>query len=267
MLTAALLCGAAAACVWPARRRHRTRGLARTTGGSNGPTVRPRIAVPPGMLPWTAAGGAGVAGTFLGTMLVGVLAAGCAALGARAWNERRRGTAEDAALDALPEGLAALAAELRGGRSLEAATGTAVVACTDERVGRALAEAVRLPEVSAGGAGGELDRALARLSSAVQLSARTGCSLAAVVGAVEDDLRARRRHRRELRSATAGPRASAALLAGLPLLGLAMGSGVGADPWRVLTTTPAGQVLLVVGVALEVAGVAWCGRLARRALR
>jgi tight adherence protein B len=57
------------------------------------------------------------------------------------------------------------------------------------------------------------------------------------------------------------------LLAGLPVLGLAMGSGVGADPWRVLTTTSTGQVLLVVGVALELAGVAWSGRLVRRAVR
>ena len=64
--------------------------------------------------------------------------------------------------------------------------------------------------------------------------------------------------------ATAGPRSSARLLAGLPLLGLAMGSGVGADPWAVLTTTGSGQALLVAGVLLEVAGIAWTGRLVRR---
>jgi tight adherence protein B len=55
------------------------------------------------------------------------------------------------------------------------------------------------------------------------------------------------------------------VLAGLPVLGLLMGSGVGARPWSVLTTTAAGQVLLVVGVLLELAGIAWTGRLARRA--
>jgi tight adherence protein B len=88
-----------------------------------------------------------------------------------------------------------------------------------------------------------------------------------VVSAVEDDLRARRRHRLELRAATAAPRASALLLAGLPLLGLAMGSGVGADPWAVLTTTATGQVLLVAGVALEVLGLTWSRRLVRRAVR
>jgi tight adherence protein B len=109
--------------------------------------------------------------------------------------------------------------------------------------------------------------ALRRISAAVRLSVRTGCSLAAVLGAVEDDLRARRRSRQELRAATAGPDASATVLAGLPALGLAMGSGVGADPWHVLTATGTGQVLLVAGVALELAGLAWARRLVRRALR
>jgi tight adherence protein B len=99
----------------------------------------------------------------------------------------------------------------------------------------------------------------------VRLSGTTGCSLAVVLAAVEDDLRAQHRRRLELRTATAGPRAAAALLAGLPVLGLVMGSGVGAQPWSVLTTTAAGQVALVVGVLLEVAGVAWVGRLLRRA--
>jgi tight adherence protein B len=114
---------------------------------------------------------------------------------------------------------------------------------------------------------GELGDALRRVSAAAVLSRRTGCSLAAVLAAVEDDLRARRRQRSDLRSATAGSRSSALLLAGLPVLALAMGSGIGADPWRVLTTTPTGQVLLVAGAALEAAGRAWTSRLVRRAVR
>jgi tight adherence protein B len=42
---------------------------------------------------------------------------------------------------------------------------------------------------------------------------------------------------------------------------------VGADPWGVLTRTGPGQVLLVAGVALEMAGVAWSRRLVARATR
>ena len=110
-----------------------------------------------------------------------------------------------------------------------------------------------------------LTGALGRIT-AVQLSQRTGCSLAAVAGAVEDDLEARRRRRAGTPRRGRRPKASALLLAGLPVLGLAMGSGVGADPWGVLTTTGAGQVLLVAGVALELAGLAWTGRLVRRVL-
>jgi tight adherence protein B len=132
-----------------------------------------------------------------------------------------------------------------------------------------LIRAVGLPASAPGGPPrpGPFPEALDRISAAVGLSRRTGCSLATVVGAVEDDLRARLRCGQELRTLTAGPRASVALLAGLPVLGLAMGSGVGADPWHVLTATGTGQVLLVLAVGLELAGVAWSGRLTARAVR
>jgi tight adherence protein B len=46
-----------------------------------------------------------------------------------------------------------------------------------------------------------------------------------------------------------------------------MGSGIGADPWHVLTRTPIGQVLLVAGVGLEIAGLAWSRRLVARVVR
>jgi tight adherence protein B len=174
---------------------------------------------------------AGAVAAALSTPLVALLAAIAAFAGGRSWTAARQDRDRECRLLAVTEGLGALAADLRSGRSLDAATAAAVAACADEE------------------------------------SSRTGCSLAAVVAAVEDDLRARHRQRLELRSATAAPRASALLLAGLPVLGLAMGSGVGADPWAVLTTTGTGQVLLVSGVTLELAGVAWSRRLLDRALR
>jgi tight adherence protein B len=264
-VTGALVLLAAALLLWPgpaARRRERWRSVTRTADA--GP--RPAAGVP---MPVLAAAAAGAVAALLSTPLVAALAAGCAALAARAELRRRIGAREEARLAALSEALTALGAELRSGRSLDEATRAAVAACADEHSGRALARAVRSPEDGAVGTAhpGELTRALGRVAAAARLSARTGCSLAAVVGAVEDDLRARSRHRLELRSATAGSRASAALLAGLPVLGLVMGGGVGADPWRVLTTTAPGQVLLVAGVALEVAGLAWSARLVRRAVR
>ncbi len=266
-MTGALLAAALAVLLWPDQRTARRARLL----GLGGHGVRDGRCLPRlGDLPVPATAGvigAAVAG-IASTPLVALLAAAAAFLGARAWVAGRRGGRAEERLQALSEGLGALAAELRSGRSAEAATEAAVAACADAECGRALVRALRAPEAAPdGGQDAAVTEALARVSAAVLLSARTGCSLAAVAGAVEDDLRARHRQQLELRSATAAPRASAMLLAGLPLLGLAMGSGVGADPWGVLTTTGAGQVLLVVGVALEFAGLAWCGRLVQRAVR
>ena len=260
-MTAVLLVAAAALLIWPSRR-----AVVRLPG----PPTRPG---------WSPGGGAAGTPVVLGavlaaavcasfsTPLVAALAAAGAATGVRA-AARRRATAQmEAGLRGLADGLGALAADLRSGRSLAAASGAAEQACGDPRTGRSLIRAVQTPEAPPAEAPGEVADALARIAAAARLSTRTGCSLAAVATAVEDDLRARARHRAEMRAATAGPRASAVVLAGLPVLGLLMGSGVGADPWRILTATGAGQALLVGGVALEAAGLAWSRRLVERALR
>jgi len=88
-----------------------------------------------------------------------------------------------------------------------------------------------------------------------------------VIAAVEADLRGLGHRRADLRASAAGHRATVALLAGLPILGLAMGSGIGAEPLRILTTTPLGHVLLLSGLTLELLGLAWSRRLVGRALR
>jgi tight adherence protein B len=261
-VTTALVAMALAVLVWPDRRSERLSSLYRVRA----PRDRPEMTRLP--LPALTAGVAALATAVLSTALVAVLAAVLAAVVARAWRDRRRTDRTEVQVAALTEGLGALAAELRSGRSLAAATDAAAVACGDDECGRALTRAVRAPAPAPPASGRtDVPQALQRISAAVLLSTRTGCSLAGVLGAVEDDLRARRRHRAELRTATAGPGASAMVLAGLPVLGLAMGSGVGADPWRVLTTTGTGQVLLVAGVALELAGLAWSRRLIQRVVR
>ena len=261
-MTAALLSGALALLLWPGAARRRRLDL---VSGRSAERVRVRAAadMPVPVLAGLAAGAVAAA---LSTPLVALLAAIAAFAGGRSWTAARQDRDRKCRLLAVTEGLGALAADLRSGRSLDAATAAAVAACADEESGRALARAIRAPGADPV-EDGDLGQALDRISAGVLLSSRTGCSLAAVVAAVEDDLRARHRQRLELRSATAAPGASALLLAGLPVLGLAMGSGVGADPWAVLTTTGTGQVLLVSGVTLELAGVAWSRRLLDRALR
>ncbi|MGY1724570.1 type II secretion system F family protein [Blastococcus sp. SYSU DS0533] len=263
-MTAALLAAVGAVLLWPDARtvaRHRLLRPGRVAG------ARVREQVP---LPLLAAVAAGGAGASLATPLVAVLAAGCAGLAARARQAGRRAADDVTRQAVLADTLGAVAAELRAGRTLAEAVRTAAADCPDPACGAALVRAARapVPEVAGRPVGDDgTPAALARLSAAVALGTRTGCSLAAVVTAVEDDLRARLRRRRELLVATAGPRASVRLLAGLPVLGLAMGSGVGADPWHVLTRTATGQGLLVAGVLLEVAGVAWTARLVRRIAR
>ena len=265
-MVTALAAAGLAALLWPGgegNRRMRLRRLAvpRRAAQRHG---SPRSRAP---VPVTAATGAVVLAAMVSTPLVAVLAGLLAWLAGRAWNRRRDAESGERRLIGLVAGLTALAADLRSGRSLAEATAAAAAACGDERTGRDLVRAVRVPDQPAVEEADPLSGPLARLSGAVLLSGRTGCSLAEVVSSVEDDLRARHRAELELRSATAGPRAGALLLAGLPVLGLAMGGGVGADPWGVLTTTGTGQVLLVAGVALELAGVAWSSRLVRRAVR
>lgn len=258
-MTGALLSVATALLVWPRRASPVTRLPGRPRRPP--PEVWRRLVGSQ----WAAASAVGAGAAVLSTPLVAVLAAACAALGSRALAHRRQAVAADARLIRVADALGVLAAELRTGRPPADAAASAAAACPDPELAGELARAFRGPaaaRTAATRAGPEL----IGMAAALELSVRTGCSLAAVATALEDDLRTRHRHRLELRTATAGPRASAALLAGLPALGLAMGAGIGADPWTVLTTTGVGQVLLVAGVLLEVAGVVWAGRLTRRAV-
>jgi tight adherence protein B len=257
-----LLCLAGALLCWPSggrptrlrTRRPRGRPDLALLAGGRASTLAPALV-------------AGSAALLCSTPVVAALAALCGGAGGRALRQRSAAVVADRRSRALVEALGVLAAELRAGRPLDEATATAVDSCPDPATAGALGPVLRLGEPPRGPADDEPARALVRVAAAVRLSSHTGCSLAGVVMAVEDDLRARLHAGQELRSAVAGPRASAAVLAGLPVLGLLMGSGVGADPWRVLTTTGTGTVLLVVGVALELTGVAWSARLVRRAVQ
>ncbi|HST49052.1 type II secretion system F family protein [Jatrophihabitans sp.] len=107
---------------------------------------------------------------------------------------------------------------------------------------------------------------LAALAVACDLAGRNGAPLAPSLAGVHAELVADQRTSRAVRTALAGPRSSALLLAGLPVLGMAMGSAMGARPQRVLLHTGAGRLALGVGLALELAGLAWTLALSRRAL-
>ncbi len=106
---------------------------------------------------------------------------------------------------------------------------------------------------------------LASLAVACDLAGRSGAPLVRSLAGVQADLAADQRTCRAVRTALAGPRSSALLLSGLPLLGLAMAAAMGADPQRLLLHTGPGRLALVAGVVLDLAGLAWTVALSRRA--
>jgi tight adherence protein B len=69
--------------------------------------------------------------------------------------------------------------------------------------------------------------------------------------------------RRSLVSELAGPKATAKVLAVLPVIGLLMGSGLGASPLEWLLGSPWGLAVLLAGVVLELVGLWWTARLTR----
>ena len=92
-----------------------------------------------------------------------------------------------------------------------------------------------------------------------------GSMLASVIEGLAEALRDEQSHREEIALQLAGPRATARLLAGLPVLGLGMAAALGARPLTFLFTTLPGALCLSLGIALDAVGLWWTARLATSA--
>jgi tight adherence protein B len=181
---------------------------------------------------------------------------------------RRRMASRSARVAAqLPEVLASLAAPIRAGASLPQAFAAAAEEAEPplrdalERTTRDLDNGV--PQ----------DEAIARFTArcgvpeavlvgrAMRVARQAGGELARVLDEVTETIKDRERMTRELRAATAQSRASAVVVAALPVVFLALMSAGAGDQTHLLFGTPIGWLLLGVGGILEGAGILWVRKL------
>ncbi|WP_424643527.1 type II secretion system F family protein [Embleya sp. AB8] len=193
-----------------------------------------------------------------------------------AWVVRRRraraaAEREAAAVRSGVVGLcAALAGELRAGRTPEEALGAAAQA-VDGPVPAVVGEAVGAARVG-GDVPAALDRAagrpgaagLRRIAACWRIAIGRGAGFAPALDRIAAGLRAEEDAYEELVAESAGARSTAHVLAGLPVFGLFLGSGLGARPLDVLLRTPVGIGCLCVGLTLAVVGLEWTDRLVAR---
>jgi tight adherence protein B len=170
----------------------------------------------------------------------------------------------------------ATAAELRAGRPSSEAFAAAVAGCPEP-----LALVLR-PAVAVGRRGDHADLAdavdavaslrgrfeldgLRRISACWRVAAVSGAALAPAIDRVADALQDEIDLSRDVATILAGPRATVQLLAALPVVGLLLGTAVGARPLGFLLQSGPGRACLCAAIALDIVGVAWARRIAVRA--
>lgn len=216
---------------------------------------------------WLPAAGAGggialwrLDGTALALALIAVAAALAAGALVRQAADRRRAEVTAAAV---VEACEALVGELRSGqppacaidRAAEVWPALGPVAAAgrlDADVPEAMRRLALLP-----GAGG-----LRHVAAAWQVSLVSGAGLAATLENVLQTARARRATDHLVGVELASARATARMVAVLPLVGLAAAQGAGTRAVQFLLQTPAGLVCLAGGLALGVGGLWWIERIA-----
>lgn len=105
-----------------------------------------------------------------------------------------------------------------------------------------------------------------RLAVCWQLAGEHGLAMSTLMRAAQRDIAERQRFTAHAMSGMAGARATAAILAALPLLGVVLGQLIGARPLSFLLGGQAGGWLLVVGVTLACGGLLWSDRITDRLL-
>lgn len=230
----------------------------------------PRAAAPATVAVLAAVGGGGLAaGLSPWVLLLTVTAAGLGALTLRRRRQARLLRDCDVDTVALSFGVAA---ELRAGRPPGAALGAvaphlgvlrAEVGAAARAVGRGADLAGELALLA-----GRWDRTRLRaVCSAWSATAASGAGVADVLDRLGESFETDDRIADEMAAAAAGPRATIAVLAVLPALGIALGTGIGLAPMRVLLHTRAGALLIAGAAVLDGCGLLWVRRIMAGALR
>jgi tight adherence protein B len=263
--------GAVAVAASPGEARMRVASVARR-GGDTRPASEKRqrqllfLGIACGFVLWL------LAGTAVAVAVLCVVGAGV--YGSLRAAARRR---ERDARIAVIEFCRAISAELRAGRAANAAF-CAAAATTPESLRAVMSSAV---DVAARGDPAELAEAidatsvrspaafggLHHVAACWRVVSSSGAMLAPAIDRIGDALQDEAELERALAGSLAAPRATVRILACLPVVGLLLGTAVGAHPLSFLFGSPAGAACLVAAAAFDAAGIWWAQRIAARAAR
>jgi tight adherence protein B len=245
--------------VLPSSPRRRLRAPARVRrplAGRGGPACAAcGVAAAAVLLPWTAVLAAGVVG----------------ATASLRYRRRRRirraldeGRALEAALDVLVGELRVGSHPVRAFRAAAEETPGAVGASLAAVSARARLGADVTAGLRAAARSSALPAQWDRLAVCWQLASDQGLAIATLMRAAQRDIAERQRFSARVASSMAGARATATILAGLPVLGVLLGQLIGARPLSFLLGGRAGGWLLVVGSVLACGGLLWSDRITDR---
>lgn len=211
--------------------------------------------------------GALIMGDSLTAQRAGLLAvAGVAAAGSwQLWRSHGLRRRERAARAAVAEGAALLVSELRSGVTADQALARVAEEVEVYRpISRAAALGVDVPAALRTAAAGPGMEQLALIGAGWAVARRTGASLTSTLSQVTSSLRAQEATDRLVEGELASARATAKLVAVLPVAAWGIGSGAGGDPLGFLLGTGWGLVCLLLGLALTWGGIAWISALTAR---
>jgi tight adherence protein B len=165
--------------------------------------------------------------------------------------------------DAIVIAISSLAAELRAGQSPNSALVNAGEGHCPWPVARAVA-LTRGDTMSALVEDSQKHPELKSLVACWRVGLDSGSGLAASITKLAASLRTSQDIRLQLEAELAGPKATARMLALLPVVGIALGYLMGAEPITWLVLNPMGWIALVFGGGLTCLGIWWTNSIALR---